>query len=602
MQKNDIFSLTLKNGIVLLIIAAVVAPTFYGLVTAMLQGVNNALTTGTGTAAEPAQPGGEFQAAPQNTGGDEKLDTSGVGGRMPALATSITGVVYKNVDGDPAYNPDNDIPIQWATVTAAVSGNVVATARTDESGKYTLSVSTGTTYKLAVTLPLGGSYPTWSPTTQQWKTGHSTVKATDTVQNTDVTIGQSPAPVTHDIAVDYLPLNYGPTDFSYELWHYGPIFSSKQNVVLVHGINVWTPGVSLVGSGYVRGSPDNSFGGTLNQYSGLAKVLQDKSNIRPGDFYNAWDFEYAETQHTTLDGVRYFPERSNEVYGKELAQVLLGLGSIPVGLPGGGFIIIGHSMGGLVARCAVQLSGASNYVTNIITLDSPGIFGGGFAGIKNPPGWLGLASDPVKTLVKEMDQNSELLWRLNSDYTKQKYPFKVLTLVADPALPVNPLIGYVLGIDPSEGNAGSRLVECGPDGSIIPNSQSAWAIVPNKDHVGTCAINDASHPSFQLIKQFLNGGVFTGSPTGKPCFTFVFKHKVELTGYPQVILPGGTKIVVSDMIANTYNIGGATCYAYTLQAPASEHGTMKIYWDAYHYATATLTQSQSAIRKEVINN
>jgi len=29
---------------------------------------------------------------------------------------------------------------------------------------------------------------------------------------------------------------------------------------------------------------------------------------------------------------------------------------------------------------------------------------------------------------------------------------------------------------------------------------------------------------------------------------------------------------------------------------------MKIYWDADHYATAMLTQSQSAIRKEVINN
>ena len=56
------------------------------------------------------------------------------------------------------------------------------------------------------------------------------------------------------------------------------------------------------------------------------------------------------------------------------------------------------------------------------------------------------------------------------------------------------------------------------------------------------------------------------------------------------------------MIANTYNIEGTTYYAYTLQAPASEHGTMKIYWDADHYATATLTQSQSAIRKEVINN
>ena len=87
------------------------------------------------------------------------------------------------------------------------------------------------------------------------------------------------------------------------------------------------------------------------------------------------------------------------------------------------------------------------------------------------------------------------------------------------------------------------------------------------------------------------------SPTGKPCLHIVFKHKVELTGYPQVILPGGTKIVVSDMIANTYNIEGTTYYAYTLQAPASEHGTMKIYWDADHYATAMPTQSQSAIRK-----
>jgi len=352
MQKNDIFSLTLKKGVILLIIAAIVAPTFYGLVTAMPQGMNTTLTKG--TAAEPMQPGGEFQAALQNTGGDEKLDTSGVGGRVPALATSITGVVYKNVDSDSAYNPDNDIPIQWATVTAAASGNVVATVRTDESGKYTLGVSTGTTYKLAVTLPAGAlsAQPGYT-TSADWKTDYSTVKATDTVQNTDVTCGQSTSPVAHDIAVDYLQLNYGPpnsgpSDFTYELWHYGPIFQSKQNAVLVHGVEVYLLGSNLVGPGFVRGSDDNKMGGTTNTYSGLAKLLQDKSYIRDRDFYNAWNFEYADT----LRASTYFPESSNTVYGQRLAEVITKVQMYNAGVRPAylGATVIGHSMGGLVAR------------------------------------------------------------------------------------------------------------------------------------------------------------------------------------------------------------------------------------------------------------
>ena len=93
------------------------------------------------------------------------------------------------------------------------------------------------------------------------------------------------------------------------------------------------------------------------------------------------------------------------------------------------------------------------------------------------------------------------------------------------------------------------------------------AVVQGKDHVGTMKISDTdgvadgiNHPSFQLMKQFLKGGAFTGSPNGKPTFTFVFTHPV--TGqYPQVKLPNDTCIQRSQMIANTYNIGGTTYYA-----------------------------------------
>jgi len=242
----------------------------------------------------------------------------------------------------------------------------------------------------------------------------------------------------------------------------------------------------------------------------------------------------------------------------------------------------------------VQLSGAAGNVANIITLDSPGIFGGGFDGIKNPPFYY--PSLPV--CVKELDQNSELLWTLNSDYTKQKYPFNVLTLVAGLDM---------LGQTYTETSADSRLVECGPDGRVISGSQSAWAVVPDRNHVGTATIDNKDHPSFKLIKQFLTLGAssFTESPNGKPCFTFVFNTQFDVLAnlsYPQVILSSGKKISVSEMVKNMYTTGG-TKYAYTILAPADEPtGTMKIYWDANHYATATLTQSQSAIRKEVIDN
>jgi hypothetical protein len=248
-------------------------------------------------------------------------------------------------------------------------------------------------------------------------------------------------------------------------------------------------------------------------------------------------------------------------------------------------------MGGLVARCAVQLSPpadkVADKVANIIFLDSPGIFGGQFWGA-----WITNAISGLAPCVYEINPGSQLLWRVNSDYTVNKYTFKVLTLVAG-------VFGELE--DPSEGHANGRLVECGPDGSVVQGSQSAFAVVKLEDHMGTMKISDTNHLSFQLIKQFLNGGAFTGSPNGKPTFTFVFTRPVK-ERYPKVTLPSGALIQPEQMIANTYHIGFIYYYAWTIQAEANESGTMTICWDKTHSVTATLTQSQSAIRKEVINN
>ena len=275
----------------------------------------------------------------------------------------VIGFVYKDINGNSVYDPSVDIPISGATVRAypTLSGHAIYEAVTNGNGFYSLgrsyashSLPFAEEYRLTVTLLAGvSSAQPGDPVTAQWKTDYSTIEATDTPENTHALIPKGDWQVVrYNIAVDYLPLNYGPTDFSYELWHYGPLFSGKQNVVLVHGINVY----GLVGNGYVRGSPENLFGGQSDHYSGLAKLLQDKSKIRDRDFYNVWDFEYADALH---DG-KYDTDSSNTVYGSRLAQVLK---NVPrwTGTSQGA-TVIGHSMGGLVAKCAVQLSGAADKV------------------------------------------------------------------------------------------------------------------------------------------------------------------------------------------------------------------------------------------------
>jgi hypothetical protein len=136
---------------------------------------------------------------------------------------SLSGTVYKDEDGDGIYDAKVDIPIPRAIVTARLGDKAIAVTHTDEKGEYTLSVPAGKYYALKVSLPLKGDC--YDPDLKKWGIW-------STVKGEGVSV---PCPSNNqNIEVDYRMLNYGPNDYSWRLWHKGPVFDGE-NVVLVHG-------------------------------------------------------------------------------------------------------------------------------------------------------------------------------------------------------------------------------------------------------------------------------------------------------------------------------------------------------------------------------
>ncbi|MBM3156411.1 MAG: carboxypeptidase regulatory-like domain-containing protein, partial [Chloroflexi bacterium] len=135
---------------------------------------------------------------------------------LTAKAT-ISGTVFKDEDGDKLFNAGADIPIPGATVSAWSGDKLIATGHTNELGKYTLSVPLGIRYVLKVHLYTEVCYDPEVKSWGQW----STVEG----QREGV---QCPSEA-QDIIVKYRMLNYGPEDFTWELWHKGPLFD-RENV------------------------------------------------------------------------------------------------------------------------------------------------------------------------------------------------------------------------------------------------------------------------------------------------------------------------------------------------------------------------------------
>jgi len=141
--------------------------------------------------------------------------------------------------------------------------------------------------------------------------------------------------------------NYGPPDCSYRLWHAGEIVQGKPNIFLVHG--------AVIPPGHVREAPNDCF-------RQLGPLLHSEFH------HNVWEFEYANEyfRHHVTRKDRYFNYLDLTTYGEELIDAIRG---VRKSNPDGDVTIIGHSMGGLVARYAAQ-NIRDVEVNKIITLDT----------------------------------------------------------------------------------------------------------------------------------------------------------------------------------------------------------------------------------------
>ena len=279
---------------------------------------------------------------------------------------SISGIVYKDEDGDENYDAEVDISIPSATVEAVLDGEVRGSAITNENGEYSISGLPVGNYTVEVTYEL---------------CDQNAIKSVEPIEFS------VPASDDVNINVEYLPVDCG-SDL-WELWHYGPVFDTD-NVVLVHGFE--SPGFGIKCK---IGEPDDLFGN-------LHKLLQKKANGQ----HNVWLFEYADTDGLgkgyTFDHIENYASRLNEGINK--------IDQINHEKETGREVssIITHSMGGYVSRKCFQ----TNSIHDIELLSlATGHFGFEFSH------WGGALYESVKDLMPA----GSFMWDLNFDYQYGEY-------------------------------------------------------------------------------------------------------------------------------------------------------------------------------------
>jgi pimeloyl-ACP methyl ester carboxylesterase len=278
----------------------------------------------------------------------------------------ISGTVYKDEDSDGMYDARVDIPIPGAIVSAWLRGEPIAVTRTDEKGEYALSVPEGRYYVLRVSLP--AKEECYDPDLKKWGIW-STVEG-----NRECVLCPSS---NQNISAEYRMLNYGPKDYSWRLWHKGPVFD-KENVVLVHGFKL--PGSSK------RSRCDQ-------QFMKLDDLLQTKE-----DQYNVWQFEYADNGGGTSGTVATYASR----LGKAVDRIVELTGN-------GSCSIVAYSMGGIIARQYVATEGKTR-VVKLLTLATPHM-----GTLRFAPFNLKWPDKLVPRAGAELRPSSRFLWDLNTD-------------------------------------------------------------------------------------------------------------------------------------------------------------------------------------------
>jgi pimeloyl-ACP methyl ester carboxylesterase len=460
----------------------------------------------------------------------------------------ISGTVYKDEDSDGRYDARVDIPIPRAIVSAWLRDEPIAVTHADEKGEYTLSVPAGRYYALKVSLP--AKEECYAPDLKKWGIW-------STVEGNREGV---PCPSNkRNISVDYRMLNYGPNDYSWRLWHKGPVFE-RENVVLVHGFKL--PGSCK------RTRCDE-------QFMKLDDLLQTKE-----EQYNAWQFEYADNAGGTPGTIATYAsrlgkavDRISELTGNSLCS------------------IVAHSMGGIVARHYVANGGKSR-VAKLLTLATPHM-----GTLRFEPFNLKWPDKLIPRAGAELRTDSRFLWDLNTKVDSQVSEFAAIG-------------GHSRGhTDGLIEMSSTSLAKFGSDGTVFEN---LYFVAVNRSHLNINQIENKCDEVFQLISSFLRGGVaginglrLAEKPENYDVhffLTFALKDKPRWRMiYPCVVMANtGHKywgFRVFSQGAKTEN----GSQIFTVQLRHDEEGEARIYYARGKYVTARVHRGQSTVVTEPLD-
>ncbi len=481
-----------------------------------------------------------------------------IGGSMPTPTALISGIVYKDEDGDEVYDAQVDVPIPRAIVSAWLGNEFIAATYSDEKGAYTLSLPRGTGYTLRVCLLTEECYATSFKKWGLW----SSIKG----KKVDVSCPAG----NQDLSVRYRMLNYGPRDFSWELWHKGPLFDA-QNVVLIHGFRL--PGAPQ------KGRCDRQFGK-------LDDLLQTKDSL-----YNVWQFEYADSIRGTPDTLKIYAER----LGQAIDRISQLTGKNTASL-------IGYSMGGIIARQYIAHGGKSR-VNKLLTLATPhmGLLRVGPLSHKLTHLMLSLWPSKFDPRVAwELRPASKLLWDLNTEVES--------SIVPEFASVGGHSWGYTDGlIDMTS----TKLAGLHPDRSV---AESFYFTVVDRSHININKIKSKYDEVFQLIRNFLSGGVkglsklrqskALEAPDVHYLLTFALKKSPgwRRFAYPYVLVTNtGHRYRGFEVISEGARTDDGA-YIFTVRLRPEDYGEALIYYAPGKYSTIRIHRGQSTIITEPLGD
>ena len=292
--------------------------------------------------------------------------------------------------------------------------------------------------------------------------------------------------------------NYSPPapdgSYPYRLWHSDVIVPDKPNTILVHGAPALRLEPELNGikcvpmPGHLRDRPNNYF-------CRLGPLLHNE--LYGG--HNIWEFEYADQPVTdpltnspfedpATHEILYFNFGDLRDYGIRLAQAV---DIVRKCNSTGDVNIIAHSMGGLVARSAVQ----NGTVNKLVTLDT-GHYGFNLAGffdrvMQNLPDYI-RHNAPC---VHQTAPGNKFLNDLNGSFRHCRV-MPLSSLAANNAFP-RP-IGRIVEF------SSAHLGEDSPGGTIRYDDHcTPFNVVQDVDHLSIIQIYNESHPAFCKIVEAL---------------------------------------------------------------------------------------------------